>query len=225
MTAILGPGSMVGELSMIDGPPRSASVTALLWRAPQMPAGAIFATAPITAGPDLALSELDQVEGPHEHAFVSIPSPDQLKISDPIITAGDEPSTARSNIAYQVLGEGPPDLGRPWMTAILGPGSMVGELSMIDGPPRSASVTALLWRAPQMPAGAIFATAPITAGPDLALSAPVRANRRRNGGNLVNGGGLITIGPDFVDVVSPSPNHPHPQGREAAAGMAPWGCD
>ena len=153
-----------------------------------------------------------------------IPSPDQLKISDPIITAGDEPSTARSNIAYQVVGEGPPDLGRPWMTAILGPGSMVGELSMIDGPPRSASVTALLWRAPQMPAGAIFATAPITAGPDLALSAPVRANRRRNGGNLVNGG-LITTGPDFVDVViakpeSSSSSGPGGRGGHGAVGGA-----
>jgi len=33
--------------------------------------------------------KLDQVKGPQEHAVVSIPSPDQLKISDPIITAGD----------------------------------------------------------------------------------------------------------------------------------------
>ena len=49
---------------------------------------------------------------------------------------------------------------------------------------------------------AIFATAPDNRGPDLALSAPVRANRRRNGRDLVNGG-LITTGPDFVDVVSP----------------------
>ena len=48
--------------------------------------------------------------------------------------------------------------------------------------------------APQMRAGAIFAIAPDNRGPDLALSAPVRANRRRNGRDLVNGG-LITTGP------------------------------
>jgi len=40
--------------------------------------------------PHVGPVELDQVEvGPHEHAVVAVPSPDQLKISDPIITAGD----------------------------------------------------------------------------------------------------------------------------------------
>ena len=48
-------------------------------------------------------------------------------------------------------------------------------------------------------------------------SAPVRANRRRNGRDLVNGG-LITTGPDFVDVVSPSPNHPHSSGPGGRGG-------
>ena len=70
--------------------------------------------------------------------------------------------------------------------------------------------------APQMFAGAIFATAPITRGPDLALSAPVRANRRRNGRDLVKAG-LITTGPDFVDPLprppitpmGPMPTPPH----------------
>jgi hypothetical protein len=33
--------------------------------------------------------KLDQVECPHENAVVSIPSPDQLKTGDPLVTAGD----------------------------------------------------------------------------------------------------------------------------------------
>jgi hypothetical protein len=33
--------------------------------------------------------DLDQVEGPHEHAFVAVPPPDQLKTGDPVVTTGD----------------------------------------------------------------------------------------------------------------------------------------
>jgi hypothetical protein len=33
--------------------------------------------------------ELDQIEGPHEHALVAVPSPNQFKTSDPVVSAGD----------------------------------------------------------------------------------------------------------------------------------------
>ena len=39
--------------------------------------------------PHVGPVELDDIEGPHEHAFVSIPSPDKLKTSDPVIAARD----------------------------------------------------------------------------------------------------------------------------------------
>src|SRR4030088_2367523 len=39
--------------------------------------------------PHVGPVELDQVEGPHEHAVVAVPPPDQFKTGDPVITAGD----------------------------------------------------------------------------------------------------------------------------------------
>jgi hypothetical protein len=39
--------------------------------------------------PHVGPVELDQIEGPHEHALVAVRSPHQFKTSDPVITARD----------------------------------------------------------------------------------------------------------------------------------------
>jgi hypothetical protein len=39
--------------------------------------------------PHVGPVKLDQVEGPHEHVLVSVPSSDQFKTGDPVVTAGD----------------------------------------------------------------------------------------------------------------------------------------
>jgi hypothetical protein len=46
--------------------------------------------------PHVGRVELDQIEGPHEHALVAVPSPDQFKTSDPVITARDGQEVQRT---------------------------------------------------------------------------------------------------------------------------------
>ena len=46
--------------------------------------------------PHVGPVELDQIEGPHEHALVAVPSPDQFKTSDPVITARDGQEVQRT---------------------------------------------------------------------------------------------------------------------------------
>jgi hypothetical protein len=38
--------------------------------------------------PHVGPVEFDQIEGPHEHVLVAVPSPDQLETRDPVIAAG-----------------------------------------------------------------------------------------------------------------------------------------
>ena len=57
--------------------------------------------------------KLDQVECPHENAVVSLPSPDQLKTGDPVMTAGDGLAVDNAGLGAQPR-KSVDNQGEPW---------------------------------------------------------------------------------------------------------------